>query len=181
MKKGPLFWEQLKNTDFYSFFNLNEITQENAPNGRIIKHVKPGGFQEYINLRFWIKEGIIIKAELELDRAWIGNGSHFNLFANDITKSFLGALLPDELQEFKIILIQNIWNLRGTEDIIICLDEVLRNWEDAHPKIKNFIDVYRGMKENNEETFENLTLTMMNQVNEKDGKNLFFTTIKWHL
>ena len=179
--KGPLSWEQLKQTDFYSFFNLSEITQEKVSEGKIIKYVKPGGFQEHINLRFWIKEEIIIKALLELDRAWIGNASHLNPFANDITKSFLSALLPDELQEFKIVLVQNIWNLRGSEDIVICLDEVVRKWEDAHPKIKKFLDVYRGITEFNEKNLENLTLTMRNQGNEKEGKNLFFTIITWRL
>ncbi len=65
-------YSKLTKSDFFTFFNLNEIRSER--NSPTVKIIKPGGFQEYIDIEFHLnKKGEIIMAKLTLDRQWIGN------------------------------------------------------------------------------------------------------------
>ena len=171
-------YTQLKKTDFYSFFNLREIKREYNENEIVSIFLKPGGFQEFIDITVQIKRDVIIKAMLELDRKWIGDITHLNAFAQDITKSFIGAFLLDEIGDFKLLLVQGIWNLKGTRDRIICLDEVVRNWESVNPQIKKILDVYRGNKKCYEISFEKVILSIFNEIDKVENRNKLLLRIE---
>ncbi|MFX1338212.1 MAG: hypothetical protein ACFFDK_06365 [Promethearchaeota archaeon] len=178
-----VIYSKLKETDFFTFFNLSEINrsyQEIPQNSKLIL-LKPGGFQQFIDIFFHISDDQIIKASLSLDRNWIGDERSINPFAKDITKSFLMALLPEELnQEFKIMLVQGIWNTRGSQDRILCIDEVIHNWESSNPEIKSFIEVFQGIIIHHEIKFECLKLKMTNEFDENTNSTWFNLNISWN-
>lgn len=171
-------YTRLRETDFYSFFNLREIKREYHENEIISIFLKPGGFQEFIDIFVQIRRDVIIKAILELDRKWIGDITRLNTFAQDITKSFIGALISDEVGDFKLLLVQGIWNLKGTQDRIICLDEVVRNWESVNPQIKKILDVYRGIKLSYEISFEKVILSIFNELDKVGNRNKLLLRIE---
>lgn len=158
-------YSKLKETDFFSFFNLNEIQRFNLKTPKPSKKIllKPGGFQDFIDICFHILNDQIILASLSLDRNWIGNDRSINPFAKDITKSFLMALLPELAnEEFKIMLVQGIWNMKGSEDRIYCIDQVIHNWESSDLEVNKFINVFQGIDDQFEKEIYNLSLKMVN-------------------
>ncbi len=173
-------YPQFINSDFYSFFNLEEIDRKGGEHGVISYYYKPGGFQEYIDLNFIMKNNDILQGILKIDRIWLGDINHLNMFAKDITKSFLELLIPNDLKEFKLLLIQNIWNMKGNEDRVICWDEVVKCWEDYSPEVKTFLDVYRGISNFSQKVFEDATILMENQPNKEENKIYFITSVYWN-
>ncbi|TFF94099.1 MAG: hypothetical protein EU544_04920 [Promethearchaeota archaeon] len=172
-------YSQFKETDFFQFFNLNEVGRERvAGNERI--SLKPGGFQEHIDIILDISENLISEARLYLDRIWIGDENSINSFAKDICKSFLAALIPDALnQEFKISLVQGIWNMRGRKDRVICLDKVILNWEDSNPQVKQFLEVIRGTKVSASIELGILRIIMENLREKETGKERLYIKLIW--
>ncbi|MBN1799953.1 MAG: hypothetical protein JW891_00510 [Candidatus Lokiarchaeota archaeon] len=169
-------YEALKNTDFFSFFNFQESEFFNLSFKGIC--LKPGGFQEYIDLILCLdNEEEIVQAFLYLDREWIGNEASINPFGKDISKSFIDALYPKDLNdEFKPSLITSLWNLKGTKDTIICLDKVIQAWENSDSQVKAFLDAYRGsLKEVSKKNNDNVEIRMKNLI--ENGKNRLLITI----
>ena len=83
----PIPYSKFQNSEFYNFFNLTEdnfaIFGENDKFRQYF--IKPGGFQEHIDILIVTTKDLIINASLVLDREWIGNKKHLSPFANDIT------------------------------------------------------------------------------------------------
>lgn len=158
-------YSKLKKTDFFIFFNLSEIQIFNLNTSQYSKKIllKPGGFQDFIDICFHISNDRIILASLSLDRNWIGNVRSINPFAKDITKSFLMTLLSKQVnEEFKIMLVQGIWNMKGSEDHIYCIDKVIHNWESSNLEVKKFINVFQGVDDQFKKDFGSVSLTMIN-------------------
>ena len=175
-------YSKLKETDFYTFFNLSEINisyQEIPWHSKIIL-LKPGGFQPFIDISFHTSNDQIFKASLSLDRNWIGDEKSINPFAKDITKSFLMALLPEELnQEFKIMLVQGIWNTKGNQDRVLCIDEVIHSWESSNQDIKKYINVFKGIDVQHETNFEYLRIKMINEYDKIRSSIWFNLNLSW--
>ena len=153
---------ELEKTDFYTFFNLHEIkTAKSSPNCIIFK---PGGFQEYITIHIIIDEQKNIHgAHLILDREWVGNFETINPFGKDIAKSFIGTFISSKVNsEFRDSLITSLWNMKGTKDVIICIDKVVKGWEYSNIEIKDFLDVYRNSKKEAKKILDGYELIMIN-------------------
>ena len=175
-------YSKLKETDFYTFFNLSEnnISYQEIPWHSKIIFLKPGGFQQFIDISFHLLNDQILKASLSLDRNWIGDEKSINPFAKDITKSFLMALLPNEPNpEFKIMIVQGIWNTKGSQDRILCIDEVIHSWESSNPEIKKFINVFQGIDVQHESNFEYLSLEMINEFDKNKNSIWFNLNLSW--
>jgi len=168
---------ELQQSDFYTFFNLHEITTTKTSKNNII--LKPGGFQEYISIEIKIDEQENVnEAILILDHEWIGNIELINPFGKDIAKSFIGTIIPPKVNsEFRDSLITSLWNMKGTKDVIICIDKVVRGWEDSNLDVKAFLDVYRNLNNEAKKILDNYELIMKN-VNE-DGKKLLKIIIRY--
>ncbi len=162
---------ELMETDFYTFFNLYEIHPVNPLPSFLV--FKTGGFQEYITIEIHIDEQKNINgAILILDRDWIGNANSINPFGKDIAKSFIATFIPQPVQgEFRETLLTSLWNMKGTEDTIICIDKVVKIWEDSDIEVKDFLDVYRDIKIEARKVIDGHELIMKN-VNEAKKKLL---------
>jgi hypothetical protein len=173
-------YSKIKESDFYNFFNLSEKSMI----GNLIS-LKPGGFQKHIDFLFKVENDLIYEAILSLDRAWIGNDESVNPFAKDITKSFISALFPDALdQEFKLELIQAIWNIKGRQDRVYCIDEAVYNWETANAQIKLFLEVFRGNQGIVSFSSEFFSLKMENRLEKHEEISpipRLITTLKWRV
>ncbi|TFG15812.1 MAG: hypothetical protein EU535_01030 [Promethearchaeota archaeon] len=176
-------YSKLKDTDFFTFFNLSEINRidQNIPRNSKTILLKPGGFQQFIDISFQISNDQIFKACLSLDRNWIGDEKSINPFAKDITKSFLMALFPEGLnQEFKMMLVQGIWNMKGSQDRIFCIDEVILNWESSNPDIKKFINIFQGIDIHHEIDFKLLSIQMFNEFDKTKNSIWFHLNLSWN-
>ena len=171
-------YSKLTKSDFFTFFNLNEISCER--NSPTVKILKPGGFQEYIDIEFHLnKKGEIIMAKLTLDRQWIGNVETINPFGKDIAKSFIEAVIPLEEKEGEdnivVLLVHFLFNMVGTKDKIIPCTEPLYNFENSSAEVKSFLDVYRNLKNSNEIPLKTSILKIKNIIQ----KNKPRLIIKW--
>lgn len=80
----------MKDREFFTFFNLTESDENRTEKKTIIKNLKPGGFQEYIDIQLMLNsQEEITQATISLERSWTGNADSLNPFAKDIVKSFI--------------------------------------------------------------------------------------------
>ncbi len=66
--------------------------------------------------------------------------------------------------------------MKGTKDVIICLDKVVKGWEDSNIEIKNLLDVYRNLKNEFKKILDDYELIMTNV--QEDDKKLLKIIIK---
>jgi hypothetical protein len=117
-------------TDFYSFFNLTEMQREKMDSLHCI-HLKPGGFQTHIDIEVMINEDeYLLNGVLTLDREWIGDASSINVFAKDITKSFIHDLLEGGDQQEARPIMDALIAVRGSHDTVITLGN------EDHPAVQ---------------------------------------------
>jgi hypothetical protein len=171
-------YDELKNSDFYQFFNIKEQGTTNKDNYTRIK-VKTGGFQEYIDIKFYLNENREIeKGILLLDRNWVGNKESINPFGKDIVKSFILAVIPLEGNGKKIKdLAEHIFALKGENDQIIYLKENKPENKEITEGIVNILNVYKNKSDKAEYNLENSILTFENF--EEEGNN--YLKILWEL
>ncbi|MFX1315019.1 MAG: hypothetical protein ACFE9T_04095 [Promethearchaeota archaeon] len=173
-----MIYSKLTKSEFFTFFNLHEIdNQKTAPT---LKTLKPGGFQEYIDIEFHLnKKGEIITAILFLDREWIGNIEIINPFGKDIAKSFIDAVVPVKEKEGEdniiVLLIHFLFNMVGTQDKIIPCTKPLYFFENSSPEVKSFLDVYRNLKTSYELPLEDSILKIENFIQNNKPRIM----IKW--
>jgi len=150
----------LKKSEFFSFFNLTEVeTSSPLSPPPTLKKVKPGGFQEHIDIEFYVNEhDELEEAILLLDREWIGDDKSINSFGKDIAKSFIEVVTPSEEKKKENnqvkLLTHYLFNLKGSRDIIIPLDKLLQDFEESDPKVKAVLDVYRNLNRSVEFSLE---------------------------
>jgi len=171
-------FSDLKNSDFFTFFNLREINSIKIANSTEIKEFKPGGFQDHIDLKFEIayKNDEIKSATLLLDRDWIGNIESINFFGTDITKSFIVAVTPPDEQKSVEELAHYLFNLKGLKDVVIPCGAFVFKFEESTPKIKIILDVYKNVSVSNEFKLKNSKFIFKN-VKESNKQRLL---IKWY-
>lgn len=149
----------MKKSEFFSFFNLTEVETSSPLSPPTLKKVKPGGFQEHIDMEFYVNEyDELEKAVLLLDREWIGDDKSINSFGKDIAKSFIDAVTPSEEKKNENnqvkLLTHFLFNLKGSRDIIIPLDKLLQDFDESNPKVKAVLDVYRNLNRSVEFSLE---------------------------
>jgi hypothetical protein len=113
---------QANDTDFFSFFKVHQVATVPMLEVSVIKKFKPGGFQESIDIDIVedTKEDLL-SASILLDRSWLGDETHLNPFALDITKSFLNTFTPPPDQSKMHELAEKLFQLHGTRDEVISL------------------------------------------------------------
>lgn len=139
-------YSELQDQEFFTFFNLVESTDEETEKKNLIKNLKPGGFQEYIDIQIKLdSEDEILQAIISLDRSWVGNADSLNPFAKDFVKSFVKALTPVEEIAQTAPLVDALFHIKGLNDKIISINSRNRKMEEYPQPVMDFVDVYRNL------------------------------------
>jgi hypothetical protein len=135
-------YSKLKETELFSFFHFTETGRKPQSMGMMEIHLKPGGFQEFIDVAMkvdraeGVHEGILL-----LDRDWIGGPMTVNPFGKDLAKSFVEAIIPAEDKEKASSVVSTIWSLSGSKDEVNYLSEKEKHHEEQYEQLAN---VYYG-------------------------------------
>jgi hypothetical protein len=135
-----LMLDQWKQSEFFKFFHLKEISQR-SENGMTRVMFSVGPFKESISLMIDYKEnGKIAKAVLLINKEWAVKNA---MMALDLEKSFISSFAPAPDKEAYDEIGLALWSLRGQKFA-----------EDAKEKIKNqsqavqFLDAFMGSARN---------------------------------
>ncbi|PNX52839.1 MAG: hypothetical protein BV458_07500 [Thermoplasmata archaeon M9B2D] len=135
-------YSRLKETELFSFFHFTEIGRRPQSSGMMEIYLKPGGFQEFIDVAMkvdrseGVHEGILV-----LDRDWIGGPMTVNPFGKDLAKSFVEAVIHPEDKEKASSIVSTIWNLSEPKDD----DQYVRDKSDKHEEqLQTLTSVYYG-------------------------------------
>jgi hypothetical protein len=135
-------YSQLKETELFSFFHFTETGRRPQTSGLMKIHLKPGGFQEFIDAAVnvdrseGVHEGVLL-----LDRSWIGGPMTINPFGKDLAKSFVEAVIHPEDKEKASSIVSAIWDLSGAKDEILYLSKKGERTSEQYEKLAN---VYYG-------------------------------------
>lgn len=167
-------YSNFKSSEFFHFFNLTEENREklNEVDKKLL--FKTGGFQEHIDIFLYIdQDNNIKKAELYLDREWIGDINSINPLGTDISKSFIDYFLPsEEGSEFKKHLVHYLFNLRGKNQVVIPLHAAFKGFEESTPEIIPYLDVYRNMKKKISKKSQDYELLFKNIIQDQEERFL---------
>ncbi|TFG32089.1 hypothetical protein EU528_04505 [Candidatus Thorarchaeota archaeon] len=153
-------YEELQKTELFSFFHFTESGRKPAADGYQVIHYKPGGFQEFIDVRMKLdRSQNIQEGVLYLDRDWIGGPMTVSPFGKDLAKSFIDAICPNVDKEKAGQVISTIWNLTGSKDQVIFTKP--EESESAVP-IEELEHVYLGLAEKFELTCEKTCIKIEN-------------------
>ncbi|MHA2153668.1 MAG: hypothetical protein ACXAAQ_17035 [Candidatus Thorarchaeota archaeon] len=110
-------YEDLRKTDLFEFFSFSETGRRRVSGDMQEIHLKPGGFQEFIDVKMMIDQSQTVQeGVLYLDREWIGGPMTVSPFGKDLAKSFIAAVTPPTDRERADNVISTIWNLQGSND-----------------------------------------------------------------
>lgn len=141
----PDSYEELKKSEFFSFFNLSEVKRVPADNGDLQIALKTGGFREFIDIQLTVdKNDWAREAVLFIDRSWIGDAKRLSPFAKDLAKSFISAMTASRDRKQAKLFTDAIWNLKGTEDHVISLRQEAESSGPLPPDVSKALDVYAG-------------------------------------
>jgi hypothetical protein len=87
-------WAELERSELFGWFGVHEEGREKLPDGLQRFHLKPGGYQEAVDI--WAdldREGGVRRAHLALARAWVDT-EQTAPFALDLAKSALPVFAP---------------------------------------------------------------------------------------
>ena len=156
-------YEELQKTELFSFFNFTESGRKSAPDGYQVIHYKPGGFQEFIDVKMRIdRSQTVQEGTLYLDRDWIGGPMTVSPFGKDLAKSFIAAICPNVDKEKADRVISTIWNLRGSNDHLISIHpEGFENTSEEVP-FEELEQVYLGISKKFEIICEKTCITIEN-------------------
>ncbi|MFW9808559.1 MAG: hypothetical protein ACFFE6_04170 [Candidatus Thorarchaeota archaeon] len=139
-------YEELRKSDLFSFFHFSESGRKPMSGGIQEIHLKPGGFQEFIDVRMTVdRSQIVQQGVLYLDRDWIGGPMTISPFGKDLAKSFIAAVTPPADRENAERIITTIWNLQGAGDRVIPLQPQSPKEFVAAPPIEKLENVYLGV------------------------------------
>jgi len=146
---------ELKKTELFSFFNFTENGRRPTSRGMQEIHFKPGGFQEFIDVKLKIDSSQIVhQGILYLDRAWIGGAMTVSPFGKDLAKSFIAAVTPDVDKDKADRVVCTIWNIQGSSDRVISLHSEGSDSCAEEDSIEELEHVYLGTSNKFEMTFE---------------------------
>jgi hypothetical protein len=158
-------YDELRKTDLFSFFNFTESGRKPMSGGMQEIHLKPGGFQEFIDVKMtvdrWQKvhEGV-----LYLDRDWIGGPMTISPFGKDLAKSFIAAITPQTDKEKADNIISTIWNLQGVNDRMIEIHPEAPTDLAEEPPIEKLEQVYLGIEDKFEMNMEESCIKIENVI-----------------
>jgi hypothetical protein len=110
-------YEELRKTDLFSFFSFTESWRKPMADGMQEIHLKPGGFQEFIDVKMKIdRSQRVHQGVLYLDRDWIGGPMTISPFGKDLAKSFIDAITPSSDRMKADNIVSTIWNIQGLND-----------------------------------------------------------------
>lgn len=137
-------YNKLKETELFSFFHFTETGRRPHSSGMMEIVLKPGGFQEFIDVAMRVdrSEGVH-EGVLLLDREWIGGPMTINPFGKDLAKSFVETMTPPDDKEKASAVVSAIWGLSGTQNQIAYLNE---KKEDETERLEKLVSVYFGME-----------------------------------
>jgi hypothetical protein len=140
-------YEDLRKTDLFEFFNFSESYRKRVSGDMQEIHLKPGGFQEFIDMKMMIdRSQTVHEGVLYLDRDWIGSPMTVSPFGKDLAKSFIAAVTPEADREKADRVISTIWNLQGSSDRVITIQpQGPKNLVDE-PPIEELEKVYLGVE-----------------------------------
>ncbi len=156
-------YEDLKKTELFSFFNFTESGRRSSGDGMREIHFKPGGFQEFIDVKLKIdRSQMVHQGVLYLDRAWIGGPMTVSPFGKDLAKSFIAAVTPlvDKTKADRII--STIWNLQGSKDRVISIHPEGPESIAKEIPLEDLDHVYLGIADKFEMTFEKCCIKIEN-------------------
>jgi hypothetical protein len=156
-------YEELKKTELFSFFNFTESGRKPMAGGMQEIHLKPGGFQEFIDVRMKVDSTQKVhQGVLYLDRDWIGGPMTISPFGKDLAKSFIAAVTPpaDRMKADNIV--STIWNLQGSGDRTAALQPRTPNDLVPEPPIEKLEHVYLGIEDKFEMKLEKSQITIEN-------------------
>lgn len=88
--------EEMRQTDFFKFFNLTEAEPRTSERGLSVISFRPGGgnFRRLVRVAVTVNsDGVVRAMELSLERSFVDDPAN-GIFARDIAKSFLRAAVP---------------------------------------------------------------------------------------
>lgn len=135
-------YSRLKETELFSFFSFTEIGRRPQSGGMMEIYLKPGGFQEFIDVALKVdrSEGVH-EGALLLDREWIGGPMTVNPFGKDLAKSFVEAVVHPVDKEKASSVVSTIWSLSGSGDKVLYITE---KGNDENEQIEKLVNVYFG-------------------------------------
>ncbi|MBD3191839.1 MAG: hypothetical protein GF308_14425 [Candidatus Heimdallarchaeota archaeon] len=169
-----VLYSAIQQSEFFDFFNCHEINSITLSSSLVVKKVKPGGFQEYIDLEFHLKGDEIEKAQLILDRSWIGDQKHVNPFAKDITKSFIATIVPSNEKHLVESLVEHLFRLKGYKDIVYYIHQK-EPLPSPSSEILQVVDVFLGNKPSTKFLLARSYFQIENQVQNEES----YFSISW--
>lgn len=95
-EKYYLTYDELKATDFWSFFHVTEADKHTLSDSKSLFFLRTGGFQSEIDLSVSVNyKGRLVEGQLKTNRSWMfGPPYGLNPFALDIVRSFIFTMIP---------------------------------------------------------------------------------------
>lgn len=141
-------YEELRETELFSFFNFTETGRKPLADGMQEIHLKPGGFQEFIDVIMKIDRfQKVHEGALYLDRDWIGSPMTVSPFGKDLAKSFIAAITPPDDRQRADNIVNTIWNVQGASDREIAIKPQSPKDLVPEPPIEELVQVYLGIQD----------------------------------
>ena len=126
-------------------------------------HLKPGGFQEFIDVIMKIDRfQKVHQGVLYLDREWIGSPMTVSPFGKDLAKSFIAAVTPPTDRKKAVNVANTIWSVQGISDREIAIQP--QSPKDLIPElpIEELVHVFLGIEDKFEIKLEKSCITVEN-------------------
>jgi hypothetical protein len=158
-------YEELRETDLFSFFHFIEAGRRRTPEGLVEVMLKPGGFQEFIDVSVIIdRSSVVHKGILLLDRDWVGGSRTINPFGKDLAKSFVEAVTDPVDKDRASGIVTTLWRITGSDDIIVRI----RDDDRTEPKVTEFLEhlvnVYLGSSQEFSKRLKRTKVSIQNVV-----------------
>ncbi len=141
-------YEELRESELFSFFNFTESGRRLLADGMQEIHLKPGGFQEFIDVKMMIdRSQKVHEGALYLDRDWIGSPMTVSPFGKDLAKSFIAAVTPPSDREKADNIVNTIWNVQGASDREIAIKPQSPKDLVSELPIEELVQVYLGIQD----------------------------------
>ncbi len=156
-------YDELRETELFSFFNFTESGRRPLIDGMQEIHLKPGGFQEFIDVKMKVdRSQKVHQGVLYLDRDWIGGPMTVSPFGKDLAKSFIDAVTPIADKKRAGNIVSTIWNLQGSSGVSIPIKPQSPKDLVPEPPIEKLESVYLGIEDKFEMKLEKSQITIEN-------------------
>lgn len=158
-------YDELRKTDLFSFFSLTETGRRPMADGMQEIHLKPGGFQEFIDVKMKIdRSQRVHQGVLYLDRDWIGGPMTVSPFGKDLAKSFIAAVTPPTDRKKADNVVSAIWNIQGSSDNVIAIQPQSPKDQIPESPIEVLEQVYFGIEDKFEMKLEKSSIKIENVI-----------------